>query len=61
MTLVVSETYLNSHVANTSEHASRSPTDGNRAVLSSSANNHAMCRLYPTPNVHVSETVKYLV
>ena len=44
MMLVVSETYLNSHVANTSEHATRSHTCGNRAVLSSSANNHAPTR-----------------
>ena len=44
MMLVVSETYLNSHVANTSKHATRSPTGGNRAVLSSSVNNHAPTR-----------------
>ena len=44
MTLVVSEIYLSFHVANTSEHATRSPTDGNPVVLSSNANNHAPTR-----------------
>ena len=44
MTLVVSQTWQNFHMDNTSEHVTRSPTDGNLVVLSRNAYSHAPTR-----------------
>ena len=44
MTPVVSETWPNFHLANTSVPVTRSPSDGNPVVVSSNANNHAPTR-----------------
>ena len=44
MTLVVSHTWQNFHVDNTSVHVTRSPTYGNLAVLSRNNNIHAPTR-----------------
>ena len=41
MTLVVSQTWQNFHVDNTSVHVTRSPTGGNLVVLPRNAYNHA--------------------